>query len=473
MTEEAKIKSDISVAEQTLLQSQLLFDSSNRLVAKGVQSSLQLQAEEFKMKNAQDQLDAYKGQLRVLQNLTKKRMLVQFDSDIESAAAKLSAYQSELMEEQQELEDVERQLENCVMYAPADGIVVHANRYSSRGGSAEFVVEAGASVRERQSIIRLPDPSQMQVKVNINESRITLIEAGMPVKIAVDAVPGLKLTGRVKKVNRYAEPSSFFSSSIKEFATYIEINNPPENIRTGMTAEVQVFVEQIDDALQIPIQGLYEHGGEMYCLARRGPNKFETLKVQIGATNDTMASITDGVEEGDVLVLNLRSHLSLMDLPDVIEEDNSEMRRLGKLPPPGAGDDGPSQVPDGASDRGGDPRREGGGRPGAGGPGGGRPGAGGPGGGRPGAAGPGGGGRPGGAGAGRPAGAEGGRPGGAGGFEGGRPGGPEGGRRPGGAEGGRPGGREAGGGGGPRAAGGPPAGGGFGGAAANGGQSNQ
>ncbi len=369
MTAEADIQKEIGVAEQELRQAQLLVESAERLVARGVQKKLQLEAEQFKVANAENTLAAARSRLRVLQELTKKKMLVQFDSDIDSAKAKLSAFESELLEERQELADVEMQLEKCVMYAPSDGIVVHANRYSSRGGNAEFVVEAGASVRERQAIIRLPDPNQMQVKVKVNESRITLIQEGMPVKIAVDAIPGLELKGRVTKVNRYAEPGSFFSSSIKEYATFIEIIEPPEEIRTGMTAEVQIFVEQLDDALQIPIQGLYEHGGSMYCLAQRSATKFETLAVKIGATNDTMANIVEGVEEGDKLVLNLRSHLSLMDLPDISQEDNSEMRKLRKDPPPGSVAEGGSQRGGGkgAGGRPGGGRQGGGGRPGGGG----------------------------------------------------------------------------------------------------------
>ena len=393
-TEEKAILSEIAVAEQELLKAKLALESNQRLVAKGLVKSLQLEADKFAVANAQNQLDAAKGRLKVLQNLTKKKMLVQFDSDIESAAAQLAAYQSELLEEQTELAETESQIEKCVMVAPASGVVVHANRYSSRGGNAEFVVEAGATVRERQAIIRLPDPSQMQIKCKVNESRITLIEEGMPVKISVDAIPGMKLQGRVIKVNRYAEPGSFFSSSIKEYATIVAIIDPPETIRTGMTAEAQIFVEQLDDALQIPIQGLYEHGGKMYSLVQSSPQSFETRLVKIGATNDTMASIEDGLEEDETVVLNLREHLSLMDLPDVVAEDNSDMRKLGAAKKPSGGssvEDGPSA---GGPPRGGRPG--GGGRAGGGRPGGGR-GAGGPGG-RPG--GPGAGGRPGGGGGG-------------------------------------------------------------------------
>ena len=339
-TEEKKILSEKAVAEQDLRKARLQSQSSERLVAKGLLNALTLEANQFAVADAQNKLDVADSKLRVLQNLTKQKMLVQFDSDIEAAEAALSAAQSELMEETTDLADINEQIGKCIMHAPSDGVVVHANRYSSRGGNAEFVVEAGATVRERQEIIRLPDPSLMQVKCKVNESRITLIREGMAARIEIDAIPGMKLTGRVIKVNRYAEPGSYFSSSIKEYATIIEIINPPENIRTGMTAEVQIFVEQLDDALQIPIEGLYEHGTDMFTLVMKGPEQFETAKVDIQATNDTMASIGNGLKDKDVVVLNLRDHLDLMQLPKIVREDNSGMRDLATAPKAGSGAEG-------------------------------------------------------------------------------------------------------------------------------------
>ncbi|MEL7336556.1 MAG: efflux RND transporter periplasmic adaptor subunit, partial [Planctomycetota bacterium] len=326
MTEERAILSEKLIAEQELGKAQLALESSQRLVAKGLIKSLQLDADRFAVANARNQLEAAEGRLRVLQNLTRKKMLVQFDSDIEAAQAQLSAYESELLEQQSKMDETEEQIANCLILAPASGVVVHANRFSSRGGNAEFVVEAGANVRERQALIQLPDPSKMQVNCKINESRITLMREGMPVKISVDAIPGLVLKGRISKVNRYAEPGSWFNSSTKEYAVFVDIIDPPETIRTGMTAEVQIFVEQLEDATQMPIQGLYEHGSSMYALVQEGPQAFRTAEIKIGATNDTMATIEEGVEEGETVVLNLRGHLSLMDLPEVVTEDNSDMR---------------------------------------------------------------------------------------------------------------------------------------------------
>ncbi|WP_068258193.1 HlyD family secretion protein [Rubripirellula obstinata] len=332
ITEERAIQSEIQIAEQNKTRATLALQSSARLVAKGLVKELQMQADEYAVANAVTQLDSAENRLEVLRKYTKEKFLVQYNSEIESATASLKAAQSELAEESNELDEVLEQIAKCVMYAPSDGVVVYANKFSRRGGNAEFVVEPGALVREQQTILRLPDPGRMQVKCNINESRITLIKSGMPAKISIDAISGMTLTGRVKKVNRYAEPGSWFSSSVKEYATTIEIIDPPENIRTGMSAEAQIFVEQLDDALQIPIQGLYEHGGKMYSLIQQGEQKFETISVDLQATNDTMASVGGVIKEGDKVVLNLREHLSLMNLPSIIEDDNSDMKAMRMKP---------------------------------------------------------------------------------------------------------------------------------------------
>jgi hypothetical protein len=308
--------------------------------------SLQLEADQFAVANSRNQLEAAENRLRVLQNLTRQKMLVEFDSAIDSAEAALAAAVGSLEEEQTDLKDIESQIELCTIYAPADGIVIHANTTSGGrgGGGTEVIIEPGAIIRERQTIIRLPDPRKMQVRAKVNESRITLIEPGMPVKIRVDAVNNMELLGRVIKVNRYAEPGNWFSSSIKEYAAIIEIVKPPESIRTGMTAEVQIFVKQLPDVIQVPIQAIYEHGGQTYSLVRKGENEFETRKVAIGATNDKNATILEGVSADETVVLNLRQNLSLLDLPNVQPTDDTLLARLvgDGIGPPAASGDAPS-----------------------------------------------------------------------------------------------------------------------------------
>lgn len=365
LSERKTILSEVALAEQDLRKAELDKESNERLAAKGMIKGLQLEAAEFSVINAKNALEAAQARLKVLDELTKQKNEVQFKSDIEAARAKLKSDESVLSEEMDKLKEIEDQVEKCVILSPAEGVVVYNNKFSSRGG-AEFVVEEGAVVRERQTIIRLPDPTKMQVKANVNESRITLIGEGMAAKVKVGAVQG-DMLARVMRVNKYAEPGSWFSSSVKEYATIIEIIDPPEAIRTGMTAEVRIYVEQLAEALQIPVHGVYEFRGHHFCL-KQTEGKWETVEIKIGATNDKMVTIDEGLSEGDVVALNPRQNLDLMDIPDVEEvTDRDALKKIGanaSAPTkPAAGGPGAGQ--------GGRPGGRGPGAPGGGGPGGG------------------------------------------------------------------------------------------------------
>lgn len=360
-TERKAILSEIAVAEQDLRKAELSLASAERLAAKGALKSLQIEAEQFAVKNASNQLDAAKGRLNVLENLTKEKMLVQFNSDIEKNKAKLDSDKNTAIEEKSKLDEIQQQITACMIRSPNDGQVVYKNKYSGRGGS-EFLVEPGAMVREQQTIIVLPDAAQMQVKAKINESRITLVTEGMAAKIKVNAVQG-DLLGQVTKVNKYAEQGSWFSSSVKEYATYVRIQDPPPNIRTGMTAEVRIFVEQLADALQIPVSGVYEIQDHQFVLVKNG-DKWDTKEIKIAATNDKFVTVASGVNEGDEIVLNPRNHLDLMDIPKDIEsksDDRAKLQEISKQAIPKKLD------PEGAPTSGAPPKA---GKPGGGGPGG-------------------------------------------------------------------------------------------------------
>jgi RND family efflux transporter MFP subunit len=344
LTERQAIVSEIAVAQQSLRKAELSLESAERLAAKGTLKPLQIEAEEFSVENAKSTLASAQARLKVLDELTKAKMLVQYDADIETSKAKLESDKNTLIEEKDKLEEIQNQIKSCTIIAPADGQVVYANKSSGRGGS-EFIVEPGAVVREQQTIFLLPDPTRMQVKAKINESRISLIREGMPVKIQVNAVEN-ELLGRVIKVNKYAEPGNWWGSNVKEYATFIQIVDPPETIRTGMTAEVRIFVEQIDKAIQIPVHAVYETKRHHFVLVRDG-DKWDTREIKIGATNDKFVTVNEGISANENVVLDPRNHLDKMDIPEIQEEDDrSKLVAMSNEPIPksAATADGPGAV---------------------------------------------------------------------------------------------------------------------------------
>jgi len=317
--EEKLILGEVFVAEQNLRTAQLSFESAQRLAAKNIVTSLQLEGSQFAVDKARNELEAAQTKLMVLRKYTKEKMLKQFDSDIATATAKLNADKSVHQIELDKLEEIDDQIAKCIIKAPMAGQVVYANKYSGgrSGTNAEFVVEAGAVVREQQPIIRLPDRNNMQVKALINEARVTLVRPGQPVTIRVDALKDALIQGEVVKVNQYAEPGGWSSGNIKKYAAFVKILNAPEELRTGMNTEARIHVERIPEALQVPVQALAEHRGKFFVLVQ-GANGLETREVSISSTNDTTAVVKSGLSEDDRVVMNPRSQRSLV-LPDIEE----------------------------------------------------------------------------------------------------------------------------------------------------------
>ena len=316
--EEKLILAEIFVAEQALRSAQLAFDSAQRLAAKGLLSGLQLEGEQIAVDNARNTLDIAQSKLDVLRKYTKEKMLTTFDSDIAANQAKLDSERSSLALEEDKLREIDDQIGKCTIRAPAAGQVVYANEYDSWRGSsqAEFVVVAGATVRERQAIIRLPNSDEMQIKATVNEARITLIRPGLPVTIRVDALKDHFIEGEVIKINQFAEPGGWSSGGIKKYATYIRIKEPPAALRSGMNAEVRIHVERKSEALQVPVQAVAEHKGKYFALVQNG-EKYETREVQIGSSNDKVITIEGGLSENDAVVMNPRGMGSLLKLPDL------------------------------------------------------------------------------------------------------------------------------------------------------------
>ncbi|MBX9787376.1 MAG: HlyD family efflux transporter periplasmic adaptor subunit [Pirellulales bacterium] len=311
--EEQVILGEISVAEENLRRAEDYAKYSETLAAKGYVTDLQLEADKFAVEKSGIDLATAQTKLTVIRDFTRPKMVGQLDAEIKTAEANLVSAQNTYKRHAEKFKLIEEQIGRCIVKAPADGQVVYANKGNSRGSEREVIIEPGALVRERQVIIRLPDPKKMQVKAKINESRIDRVREGQPAIVRVDAFPEREMTGVVKKVDDYPIAGSWWST-VKEYGTTIEIFDPPEGMRPGMTAEVRIQVAELPDAVQVPVQAIVEHGGDHFCLVSSDA-RLSAAKVAIGPTNDKFVVITQGVTPGQSVVVNPRGYLTAVDLP--------------------------------------------------------------------------------------------------------------------------------------------------------------
>jgi hypothetical protein len=155
----------------------------------------------------------------------------------------------------------------------------------------------------------------MQVKAKINESRIGFVRVGMKATITLDAFSDLRLEGVVTQVDEFPMPPGWSSGNIKQYATYIAMNDPPPGIRPGLTANVEIHVDQIPDALAVPVHALHEHKAEYYCLVQNDEGVAEARWVDIGASNDKQVVIKSGLKVGDTVIENPDAFVAMVDFP--------------------------------------------------------------------------------------------------------------------------------------------------------------
>ncbi len=316
-------KSLIETAKQELTLAKAVLEHSKKLQGKGFITSQQLEADGFEVKRAEFALESAINQLtlaetqeRVLVEITQVKETVLLKSNIESAKVKLANQKESLSVEKSKLQEIKDQIELCEIRVPQglEGQVVFG-RESSRGD--DWVLEEGTLVRERQVLIRLPNPDRMEVKALINEQSITQIRVGMPASIKVDALNNQLLRGVVTKVNQYAESNGWFGSSVRKYAVLVQIVDPPESLKPGMNAAVTIETRFEPDAVIAPIQTVYAVQNQKFCLMKTAEGKWETREVEVDGDNAQVVLIKNGVKPGDQLVLNPGAYTDLMDLPEI------------------------------------------------------------------------------------------------------------------------------------------------------------
>lgn len=316
-------QSMITTAQQELKQAQAVYEHSKKLHAKAFITKQTLEADQFAVKRAEiavkkgiNSLELAEKKMKVLKEITFEKSTIQFNSDIRAAEIKLASANDNYQVEKSKLDEINSMIEKCTIRVPpgVSGQVVYAKE--QRRGD-DWVLEEGIQVRENQVLIRLPNPQKMEVKALINEQSITQVQPYMPVSIRVDALNDQPLKGVVTKVNQYAESGGWMRSSVRKYAVFVRVIDPPPTLKPGMNASVAIQTQFEPEAVIAPIQTVYGLQNQKFCLAKVGNGKWKTIQVQTGGDNAEMVLFTDGVEPGMQLVMNPGAYKQYMDLPEL------------------------------------------------------------------------------------------------------------------------------------------------------------
>ncbi len=242
------------------------------------QASSNVRQREEELKSAQDML----GRIRDLHGRGAAT-----DKELKSAESGVVQAQDSLQAARLKLDSLVTHSGDGLIRSPIDGVVT----------AVRAVV--GGSVSPSAAVVTMVDPSDVVLKVTVDENDIGVVQAGQKASITLDAVDGLSLVGTVSAVGKVGETKS----GIVVFNVDIGIDDPEPSVRPGMSAEAEITVERVDNAVIVPISALEGRMGRYAVQVRSADGSIEPRSVEVGMKTSTAAEIISGLSAGEVVVV--------------------------------------------------------------------------------------------------------------------------------------------------------------------------
>jgi HlyD family secretion protein len=332
----------LQTAQKDLGQASSTLDGTRRLFDKGFVAKTEITRDEIsydsavlKVKSSQTDRAlflSYEFPRTAEENLTKfaeaVRLLDKADheaiSKLAQARAKLNSARGQYQVQLRQRQDLQEQLDKCVLVAKKSGLLVYGGDDQNNYGNQEPIRE-GATVRERQTIITIPDLRRMSVSVKIHESYIKKIKVGQKARITVDAYPDQRLTGEVSIVGVLPDSQNrWLNPDMKVYLTTVSIEGTNTWLKPGMSAKVEILVDHLDDVVYVPVQAVVAANSKQYCFVNGGFGAPERREVGIGEFNDEFIEVKKGLKEGERVLLNP---------PEIPENDSAPSESKPTTPP--------------------------------------------------------------------------------------------------------------------------------------------
>ncbi len=198
---------------------------------------------------------------------------------------KLATAQATLDNAKLNVEQAQRALDNAKLVAPYDGVV--------------SAVNYGIGDNANGTAVTIVDLSTLQVKVTVAEVDIAKINIGQTATMTLDALTGKTYNAQVIAIS----PVGSVTSGVVNYAVTLEITNADGSIKPGMTANLTLEVERRDNVLLIPPRAVTTKGNQKVVTVKQ-KDQTATKVVTVGLSNDSYVEIMDGLQEGDVVVVN-------------------------------------------------------------------------------------------------------------------------------------------------------------------------
>ncbi len=190
--------------------------------------------------------DQSRARLRAAQATTvaQASAVVGADASLQMARAEFSTAKAQVLQRQAALNQAKVDLAHTYIRSPVSGTVI--------ARSIDVGQTVAASLQAPVLFVIAEDLSRMQVEVAVDEADIGAIQTGQNVKFTVDSFPRREFAGEVRQVRLSPE----VVQNVVTYTVVVSVNNADRLLLPGMTANVEVAVQERDDVLKVPNRAL-------------------------------------------------------------------------------------------------------------------------------------------------------------------------------------------------------------------------
>ena len=203
------------------------------------------------------------------------------------------------------LSEAESDVAETVITAPMDGVV----------GEPKTVGTMAVQGNSNPTVImRIADTANKQILAQVDETDIGKVQVGQEATFTVDAYTDRTFTARVTKISQTdtsntwdtnsstsssSSSSSSSSASVIYYYVTLDVNDPDDVLKLGMTARVDITTSEKQDALVVPIAALKTNDSGSYVVRVNDDGTTEQVPVKTGIYSSDYVEILSGLTEGD------------------------------------------------------------------------------------------------------------------------------------------------------------------------------
>lgn len=162
--------------------------------------------------------------------------------------------QLKLKQAQTKLQQARHYLNQLKLEAPVEGFVEYAMHWNGDK------LQVGSQLWPNMTIVKIPDLSIMQVKLQVGETDAHKIKKGQSALVSIPSLDDLQLTGRVSKVAKMAKPirKDRKDTKVKRVEVLVEIDSTNINLALGLTAECRITIAKMEDVVTVPLECVFD-----------------------------------------------------------------------------------------------------------------------------------------------------------------------------------------------------------------------